>query len=58
MANNTLKYRRIDPDKRDRLRREWNQPVLWPVILLVVVLLASLIPAVMVYRRHERGTAR
>ena len=58
MANNTLKYRRIDPAERDRLRREWNQPVLWPVILLVVVLLASLVPAIMVYRRHEKGTAR
>ena len=27
-------------------------------ILLVVVLLASLVPAIMVYRRHEKGTAR
>ena len=58
MANNTLKYRRIDPVERDRLRKEWNQPVVWPVILLVVVLLLSLVPAVLVYRRHEKGTAR
>ena len=58
MANNTLKYRRIDPVERDRLRLEWNRPVLWPVILLVGVLLLSLVPAVLVYRRHEKGTAR
>jgi len=58
MANNTLKYRRIDPVERDRLRKEWNQPVVWPVILLVVILLLSLVPAVLVYRRHEKGTAR
>ena len=58
MANNTLKYRRIDPVERDRLRKEWNQPVVWPVILLVIVLLLSLVPAVLVYRRHEKGTAR
>jgi ABC-type transport system substrate-binding protein len=58
MANNTLKYRRIDPVQRDRLREAWNQPVVWPVVLVVVLLLLSLIPAVMVYRRHERGTAR
>ncbi|MEJ2310237.1 MAG: ABC transporter substrate-binding protein [Gammaproteobacteria bacterium] len=58
MANNTLKYRRIDPVERDRLRNAWNEPVLWPVILVVVVLLVSLIPAIIVYRRHEKGTAR
>ena len=58
MANNTLKYRRIDPVERDRLRNAWNKPVLWPVIFVVVVLLVSLIPAIIVYRRHEKGTAR
>ncbi|HLY97218.1 MAG: ABC transporter substrate-binding protein [Sideroxydans sp.] len=31
MANNRLKYWRVDAKQRDRLRREWNQPVLWPL---------------------------
>ncbi|MDO8990738.1 MAG: ABC transporter substrate-binding protein [Sideroxyarcus sp.] len=31
MANNRLKYWRVDAAQRDRLRREWNQPVLWPL---------------------------
>ncbi len=31
MANNTLKYRRVDPELRERQREAWNQPVLWPL---------------------------
>ena len=33
MANNKLKYWRVDTAQRDRLRREWNQPVRWPLWL-------------------------
>ena len=58
MANNTLKYKRIDAETRTRLRNEWNQPIVWPVLLFVILLLLSLLPAVYLYRRHERSTAR
>jgi ABC-type transport system substrate-binding protein len=53
MANNTLKYRRIDPDLRQQLRRAWNPPVLWPLGLLLLLLVLLVIPAVIAYRRHE-----
>jgi len=33
MANNKLKYWRVDSAQRVRLRREWNQPVRWPLWL-------------------------
>ena len=33
MANNKLKYWRVDAERRDELRREWNQPVRWPLWL-------------------------
>lgn len=33
MANNKLKYWRVDAGRRDALRRDWNQPVLWPLWL-------------------------
>ncbi len=58
MANNTLKYRRVDPALRDRLRREWNPPIVWPLLLGLALLVLSTIPAVLVYRRRERSTAR
>jgi ABC-type transport system substrate-binding protein len=58
MANNTLKYRRLDPGLRERKRNEWNQPVVWPVGGLLLVLLASSIPALVAFRRRERSAAR
>jgi len=57
MANNTLKYRRIDPELREARRDEWNRPVLWPIVLLVAALAAVITPAVIVWRRHERKVA-
>ena len=57
MANNTLKYRRIDPALREARRKEWNQPVLWPIGLLLGGLVALIAPAVIAWRRHERKTA-
>jgi ABC-type transport system substrate-binding protein len=40
MANNKLKYWRIDPEQRELKRRAWNQPVLWPLWLGTIVLFA------------------
>jgi hypothetical protein len=58
MANNGLKYQRIDARLRSEKRQEWNQPVVWPVAALLVVVGLSLVPAVRTYRRRERQTAR
>jgi ABC-type transport system substrate-binding protein len=57
MANNGLKYQRIDPVLRETLREKWNGPVLWPVGLAALLIGVSLIPAVKVYRRRERAGA-
>ncbi|MEN8174372.1 MAG: ABC transporter substrate-binding protein [Pseudomonadota bacterium] len=58
MANNTLKYKRIDGDLRAVRRDEWNDPVTWPLWLAVLVFLVSLVPGVVLYRRRERSAAR
>jgi len=39
MANNKLKYWRVDAGQRDRLRRAWNQPARWPLWLGVAAVL-------------------
>lgn len=57
MANNGLKYQRIDPVLREKMRREWNRPVVWPLLLVLLALAASLVPAIVVYHRRERRTA-
>lgn len=58
MANNTLKYRRIDPKLREKLRDQWNQPVLWPLLLLLLALIAALAPALWAWRQRERSAPR
>ena len=57
MANNTLKYKRVDPTIRSEKRELWNQPVLWPLKWLIGIFLLSLIPAVIIWWRKERATA-
>ncbi|MCP3663045.1 MAG: ABC transporter substrate-binding protein [Gammaproteobacteria bacterium] len=58
MANNTLKYKRIDPVRRQQLRAEWNPPVVWPIGLGLLLLIVSIVPAVRVYRRRMGSAAR
>ncbi len=39
MATNSIKYLRVDDALRDRMRRQWNQPQLWPLGLAGIALL-------------------
>ena len=55
MANNTLKYKRIDAQLRAELRAEWNKPNLLPVYIVIGVLVLGLIPAMFSYRRKNRA---
>ncbi len=57
MANNSLKYRRLNPSLRERRQAEWNKPVLWPIILLLSLILAVVLPAFVAYRRKQRMSA-
>jgi len=58
MANNTLKYKRIDGALRAQKQQQWNQPVLWPVWLILVLLVITAVPAIRDYRARERSRAR
>jgi ABC-type transport system substrate-binding protein len=58
MANNTLKYSRLDPEKRAELRLAWNRPVAWPMVAVLGTLVAGMVPAVLAYRRREREKRR
>ena len=57
VGNNILKYQRIDTDDRATARREWNQPVLWPLGLGLLVLLFAILPAIVAYRHREHRAA-
>jgi ABC-type transport system substrate-binding protein len=58
VANNTLKYQRIDATERARRRQEWNTPVLMPLIVIGAAFAAIAVPAIVAYRRRERQTGR
>jgi len=46
IGGNTLKYKRVDPELRERQREAWNRPILWPVVAFFAVLVAAALPAV------------
>ncbi len=56
MIRDMAKYYRIDTEKRSRLLAEWNKPLVWPLVLLVILLGLSVIPAVRLWKRRERAT--
>jgi ABC-type transport system substrate-binding protein len=57
ISNNNLKYFKIDAGLRDQKRGEWNQPVLWPIVLILAALIISFVPAVAAFRRRENSAA-
>jgi oligopeptide transport system substrate-binding protein len=58
VGNNTLKYQRIDPVSRGRMREEWNRPVIWPLLLVAALIGLVILPALISHRRREGATAR
>lgn len=57
VVNNTLKYQRLDPERRKRLRAEWNQPDYGPPLLILVLPVVFLVTVLVLYRRRERKAA-
>ncbi len=54
MANNTIKYTRIDAKMREEKRQQWNQPIIWPLLLTGGLgLVAILIPTLKRYYRSR-----
>jgi len=53
IANNTLKYQRLDVERRETARRNWNTPDYRPLVLIVLALLALFWLARRLYRKRE-----
>lgn len=51
IANNVLKYARIDPALRAKLVKEWNTPIIWPLWIMIILVILILLPAVVGYWR-------
>ncbi len=58
MASNTLKYKRVDAKLRVQKQQEWNQPVLWPLILLALLILFISYPLYRAYQSRQRAVIK
>lgn len=57
MAHNLLKYRRVVQVARTDYQAKWNRPVLWPVLVTVILLVAMIWPAALAYRSRQLSRA-
>lgn len=57
MANNTIKYLRIDPITREVKRDTWNQPHYWPFGILVGIICIASLPAILAVRKRRKTPA-
>lgn len=57
MANNSMKYIKIDSVERQAKRDEWNRPNVWPVAAVIAILVISSLPAIITMRR-KRGLSK
>ncbi|MFT4059969.1 MAG: ABC transporter substrate-binding protein [Legionella sp.] len=53
----TLKYVSIDVAARNQLRLEWNQPIFWPLGLLLLLIAALVLPLMIAYWHKEKQAA-
>jgi ABC-type oligopeptide transport system substrate-binding subunit len=58
ISKGTLKYLRLDPEKRAQKQAQWNDPVTWPLFAGGLLLAAMILPGVTAYRRRQNQTVR
>ncbi|MFT7823405.1 MAG: ABC transporter substrate-binding protein [Sulfurimonas sp.] len=58
MANNTLKYRRIDAKLRVEKQQDWNRPVVWPLLVSALFIFIIGYPLYRAYRTRQRAVIR
>ena len=58
LANNTLKYKRIDAQQRLASIKIWNKPITWPLWLLLALIILSIYPLAKAYRNKQQAVIR
>ena len=56
LGGGTLKYLRVDANRRAENRQAWNRPVVWPLWLCLGVFILGTVPAVITIWKRERKT--
>ena len=50
----TLKYLDLEPQRRARLRKSWNQPIRWPLWVALALLVAFIVPGIVTFFRERQ----
>jgi ABC-type transport system substrate-binding protein len=58
LANNTLKYLKVDAELRAQKQAEWNQPIRWPLWLTLAGLVLVTFWGVRAYRRRQQQSLK
>jgi ABC-type transport system substrate-binding protein len=58
MANNQLKYTRIDPVARSKHRAVWNKARFWPLAVIIVLLALMIMPVLRTYQHRLKATLK
>ncbi|MCX7153972.1 MAG: ABC transporter substrate-binding protein [Proteobacteria bacterium] len=58
MARNGLKYYRLDTQQRSSQRAQWNRPLVWPLLAIMLALALLTLPAFRAWQRRAHRAAR
>ncbi len=58
ILSNLLSYRAIEVDKRLALQNSWNQPVLVPLVVAIILIIIATVPAVQTVNRQRNRRVR
>lgn len=53
----TLKYTAVNVAKRNKLRNAWNQPIFWPLGVLVLLSVILILPLIIAFHKKEKQPA-
>jgi len=51
-----FKYYDIDMEQRREKQAEWNKPIIWPLILVFIIVIALIVPGIKTYQRRQQRT--
>lgn len=52
IGSGNVKYLHVNPQQRANSQKQWNQPILWPLGLLLLIFLATVLPIVIAYQKR------
>ncbi len=58
MANNKLKYLRLETKQRTEKRKQWNSAILWPLWVMLIIVILGLLPAIRSFQRRAKETLK